>query len=109
MLWTATYFLMGMRYPEEFGFRFLEGVRNMRESTTYQAVLKEGREEGRIAGRIEGDQRLLLRQGTKRFGEPDAATIAAIKAIQDVDRLEALGDRIVDPGIQTWDELLRMP
>jgi hypothetical protein len=110
MLWTAMYFLMGIRYPEEFVFRFLEGVQNMRESTTYQAVLREGRDEGRNEGRIEGrvagEQRMLLRQGTKRFGEPDAATIAAIEAIQDIDRLEALGDRIVDMGIQTWDELL---
>jgi hypothetical protein len=102
MLWTATYFLMGIRYPEEFVFRFLEGVQNMRESTTYQAVLREGRDEGRV----EGEQRLLIRLGTKRFGEPDAATIAAIEAIQDIDRLEALGDRIVEMGIQTWDELL---
>jgi hypothetical protein len=108
-LWTATYFLMGMRYPDELVSRLLEGVQNMRESTTYQAVLKEGREEGRIEGRVAGEQRLLLRLGTKRFGEPDAATIAAIEAIQDIDRLDALGERIVDMGIQTWDELLRWP
>ncbi len=102
-LWTATYFLMGLRYSNEFAFQLLEGVQNMRGSTTYQAVLKEGRDEGWIAG----EQRMLLRQGTKRFGEPDAATVAAIEAIKDIDRLEALGDRIVNMGIQTWDELLR--
>ena len=52
---------------------------------------------------------MLLRQGTKRFGEPDAATVAAIEAIKDSGPLEALGDRIVNPGIQTWDDLLRTP
>ncbi len=106
MLWTVTCFLMGIRYPEEFVFRFLEGVENMRESTTYQAVLREGRDEGRIEGRVAEGQRLVVRQGTKRFGEPDAATVAAIEAIQDIDRIEALGDRVVNMGIQTWDELL---
>ncbi len=97
---------MGIRFPEEFVSRFLEGVQNMRESTTYQAVLREGRDEGRIEGRVAGEQRLLLHLGTKRFGEPDAAILTAIEAIKDSDRLEALGERIVDMGIQTWHELL---
>jgi hypothetical protein len=73
----------------------------MRESTTYQAILREGR--------ITGEQKLLLRQGTKRFGEPDATAAAAIEAIQDVDRLEVLGERILDPGLESWDDLLGAP
>ena len=102
-LWTATYLLMGLRFSEELAFQLLEGVQTMRESTTYQAILREGRQEGKI----EGEQKLLLRQGTKRFGEPDAATLAAIEAIQDIDRLEAIGERILDPNIQDWNDLLR--
>jgi predicted transposase YdaD len=80
----------------------LEGVQNMRESTTYQAILQEGRDEGRIAG----EQRMLIRQGTERFGEPDPATRAAIAAIQDIDQLETLGVRILNPDLQSWDDLL---
>jgi hypothetical protein len=72
----------------------------MHESTTYQAILREGR--------IAGEQQLLLRMGAKRFGEPDATTVAAIEAIQDIVRLEALGERILDPGIDDWDDLLRV-
>ena len=60
-------------------------------------------------GRITGEQKLLLRLRTKHFGEPDATTVAAIEAIQDLDRLEALGERILDPGIRDWDDLLRTP
>jgi predicted transposase YdaD len=98
---------------------FREGGSIMRESVTYQAILREGRQEGiivgreegimegRIEGRIEGERRLLVRQGTKRFGVPDAATVTAIEAIEDLDRFEALGDRILDAGIQSWDDLLR--
>jgi predicted transposase YdaD len=85
----------------------------MWESTTYQAILREGRQEGviegRAQGRIAGEQRMLLRQGTKRFGEPDPATLAAIEAIQDIDRLEALAERMIDPDLQGWDDLLRLP
>ena len=102
-LWTAACLLMGLRFSEELAFQLLEGVQNMRESTTYQAILREGRQEGKV----EGEQELLLRQGTKRFGEPDATTIAALEAIQDIDRLGVLGERILDPNIQDWNDLLR--
>jgi predicted transposase YdaD len=82
-----------------------QGIQTMRESSTYQAILREGRQEGRV----EGEQKLLLRQGTKRFGNPNATTVAAIEAVRDIDRLENLGERILDPGIRDWDELLRTP
>ena len=42
----------------------------MRESSVYQGILNEGREEGRV----DALQKTLLRLGRKRFGEPDAAT-----------------------------------
>lgn len=104
-LWTATYLLMGLRYPDELVTKLFEGIQTMRESTTYQAILREGRIEGRV---VEG-QRMLLRLGTKRFGQPDAATLAAVEAIQDVNRLESLGERILEPDLRTWDDLLRGP
>jgi len=111
-LWTAAYLLMGLRYSEELASQLLEGVQKMQESTTYQAILREGRNEGRneglIEGRITGEQQLLVRQGTKRFGKPDTPILAAIEAIRDVERLEALGERILDPDVRDWDNLLRI-
>lgn len=104
-LGSATYLLMGLRYEDKFASQLLDGVQNMKESTTYQAILREGRNEGRIAG----EQRMLLRLGTKRFGQPDETTRAAIEAIQDIDRLEALGERILDPDLHDWEDLLRTP
>jgi predicted transposase YdaD len=91
---------------EELVSQLLEGVANMHESTTYQAILREGRKEGLIEGRITGEQQILIRQGTKRFGKPDAAILAAIKAIRDVERLETLGERIIDRAVNDWDSLL---
>jgi len=116
-LWTAAYLLMGLCYSEEVVSQLLEGVLGMQESTTYQAILREGRQEGLvegrqeglIEGRITGEQQLLIRQGTKRFGRPDPAILEAIEAICDVERLEALGERIVDPDVRDWNSLLGAP
>jgi predicted transposase YdaD len=89
----------------------LEGVANMQESTTYQALLRQGRNEGLIEGRNEGRvseaQRILVRKGTKRFGEPDNTILAAIARIRDVQQLEALAVRIIDPDLRDWNEWLR--
>ena len=41
----------------------------MRESPTYPAILRRGREEGRIGG----ERQFMLGVGTKKFGEPSLA------------------------------------
>jgi hypothetical protein len=46
----------------------------MKESTTYQKILREGRAEGRA----EEAKRILKRQGSRRFGTLDADIEAAL-------------------------------
>jgi hypothetical protein len=104
-LWTAVYWLMGLRYQQAFAWQLLEGVQNMRESTTYLATLQEGRNEGRV----DEAQRILLRLGGIRFGPPDDATRAAVEAIRDPDRLERISDRVLDMSIDDWNGLLSTP
>jgi hypothetical protein len=70
----------------------------MQESVTYQKILRDGR--------VEEARRLLLMQGTERFHEPDAATVATIEGIRDIDRLEALCKRILKQDVRYWNELL---
>ena len=79
----------------------------MKESTTYQAILAEGRAEGRAEGQAVEARKILLRQGSKRFGPPDARARAAVEAITDIDRLEKLTERLLD--VSSWDELLATP
>jgi hypothetical protein len=55
-------------------------------------------------GRIEAAGDILLRLGRIRFGEPTEATRAAIKAIDDLRRLQLLTLRIVKAT--SWDDLL---
>ena len=109
MLWTATYLLMGLRFSNEFAYQLLEGVQNMEESTTYQAILKEGRTEGLIEVRVSKAQRLLLMLGEARFGEAEEAIRVAIAAIHDVERLERMTRRILDTNVQGWDGLPGVP
>jgi hypothetical protein len=71
----------------------------MRESSAYQAILDEGRQEGML--------RLLLRQGRQKFGSPSDAIMATLTAITDLDRLERMGDQVLN--VSSWDELLATP
>jgi predicted transposase YdaD len=108
--WIAALFLMALRYEPVFAQQLVDGVYNMRESTMYQAILREGRDEGLIAGRNEGRvgeaQRMLLMLGETRFGEPDQATRGTVEAIHDVERLERMTKRVLDTGIHDWNGLM---
>lgn len=72
----------------------------MKESDTYQAIL----EEGEVRGEVKGERNALLRLGSKRFGQPDEATLATLQAITTVERLEQLMDRLLEA--ESWAELL---
>ena len=69
----------------------------MEESSTYQFVLRRG--EIRLA------QRMLMRQGEIKFGQPaDAATQSQIESITELERLESLMERFV--LVSSWSDLL---
>jgi hypothetical protein len=102
-LLTATFVLCGLRLDRNQVRALFQGVRVMRESDTYQAILDEGREEGRV----QGLQRARLHQGRKKFGEPDEATRGALLGITDLERLDRLSERSLD--VSTWQELLQTP
>jgi predicted transposase YdaD len=106
ILWTATYILMGLRYSAEFTRQLLQGVRAMKESTTYQAILEEGRIEGEARGKIAEARTILLRLGSKHLGTPSEATRIAIESISSIERLERLTDRLSD--VSSWEELMSL-
>ncbi len=95
-LLSAAFILIGLRVPRPQGVQLFRGVRAMRESSTYQYILDEGREEGM--------QRVLLRQGAVKFGSPGPDVEAAIRAIHDLPRLERMGERLLT--VSTWQDLL---
>jgi hypothetical protein len=98
-LLTAAFVLIGLRVEPGAARQVFQGVRAMRDSTTYMAILDEGG--------IMATKKLILRQGRKRFGEPDASVQATLDAITDLDRLERLGERLLD--VSSWQELFAAP
>lgn len=114
-LLTSTFVLLGLRLPRDRAATIFQGVRAMRESSTYQLILDEGRAEGlakgrmegRVEGRAEGARETLLRQGRVRFGPPDEPTRTALGAVADFERLERMSERIF--VATDWRDLLATP
>jgi hypothetical protein len=99
-LWSAAYILMGLRYESAMVQSLLRGVLNMKESTTYQAIL----EEGEAIGKAAEARKMLLLQSRDQFGEPSAKIVALLDAVTDLGRLEALAIRVLH--VKSWEELL---
>ena len=76
-VWSATYILMGLRWPRPLTEELFRRVRSMKESVTYQAILEEGEAKGQLAEA----KRLLRLQGESRFGPPDKPSVLALEAI----------------------------
>jgi predicted transposase YdaD len=95
-LLNAAYILAGLRVSREEGIRLFRGVQGMHESTTYQAILDEGREDG--------IRKTLLRQGRLKFGPPDANIETEVQAITDLARLERMSERLLNAS--TWKDVL---
>ena len=83
----------------------------MKESSTYQAILEEGRIEGRTEGRTEGavaEARKVLRLlGGEALGPPNSRTNAAIERLDDLVELEELLKRLWTAT--SWQDLFSQP
>jgi hypothetical protein len=115
-VWSETYILLGLRYSPEFAQQLLRGVRAMKESSTYQAILEEGEAEGKRKGEAIGmrkgeqqgalaEARKILRiQGEARFGAPNPQSAAVMDSLNQLGQLEQLLVRLHQCA--SWDELL---
>lgn len=101
-LLTATYILMGLRYSKEVAARLLQGVRSMRESETYQAILDEGKAEGKI----EGAREALLIIAGRHLGPPGPGALQQLESIRDYARLKRMTERSMDAS--DWADLLNV-
>jgi hypothetical protein len=98
-LLTASFLLAGLRVQRDLARQVFRGVRAMRDSDTYMAILEEGREE-----QAKEDIRFL---GQERFGPPDAAVVARLDAISDLARLNRIFVRSLKAA--NWEDLLNTP
>jgi hypothetical protein len=68
-----------------------------------QWVERKARSEGKVEGGNEVAHAFVLRLGSKRFGAPDAQTMARLAAISKIEQLERLADRLLEA--ESWQEL----
>ena len=102
-LLSAALILSGLRVPKEQWLQLFRGVQGMHESSTYQAILDEGREEGALRAA----RAMLLRIGRAKFRIAGPEIEAAVQSINDLDRLERLSERLLTAS--GWEELLATP
>jgi hypothetical protein len=96
---TACDLLLGLRYNREQVAQFFQGVRGMRESSTYQAILDEGK--------VDNAQEMIRDLGTDRFGKPRRNDLKLLRAITDIERLKRIHRRILSAA--DWADLLSTP
>lgn len=81
----------------------LRGVHTMKDSVTYQAIVEEGVEKGRL----EEARQMLLDLGAERLGAPSEEVNAAIRRIADLERLRQLARKLL--RVATWEDLVAAP
>ena len=99
-LMTAAFILTGLRVEHSAHGSIYQGISVMQHETTAFDYYAE-------QGAIKEAQRLLLRLGKKRLEQPDDATLAQLKEIRDVDRLERMGEVMMTAS--SWKEVLTTP
>jgi predicted transposase YdaD len=101
---VVTHTLLGLKFPPPVADQLMPGIRNLRDSLTYQAIVEEGRIEGEARGRIAEARDTLFRLGEQRLGRADQQTRARVEAISDLVMLHDLEGRLLN--VASWDELL---
>jgi hypothetical protein len=87
---TACYLLLGMRYDKDTINRLFAGVTQMAESSTFQGLIDEGRQQGEVWAR----HAVLLKLGRKQLGPASAEAEAALRRITDIGRLDQMIDTL---------------
>jgi hypothetical protein len=77
-------------------------AQKVKELVTYLTDLYKGRGEGQV----QEARDLLRRFGAKRFGTPSIQAVRKLNAIEEMDRLAYLNDRLLDFRLESWDDLL---
>ncbi len=86
---TSSNILLGLRYDEaEFRDAFLRAS-GMKESSSYQAILREGRQEGRQEGQLKTLRETLLDILSDRFGQLPVGLVASISVAADTAHLRS--------------------
>jgi hypothetical protein len=95
LLLSCGYILLGLRYDDAAAEALFHGVQKMRESSTYQAILEEGRDEGRAEEAVHTNQENILALLQERFGAIPPEVEAKVRATTDVAKLQLALRRVI--------------
>jgi hypothetical protein len=108
-LLSATRILLGMRYTPlaidelfEEVFKMSWQIHGIEETPLGRDLIGKG-----LALGLASERRLILSQGRAKFGPPGREVLEEFESIKDLDRLEALGLRLL--SVSSWEELLAEP
>jgi predicted transposase YdaD len=109
----AAEMLMGLRYSKQITEVLMQSLVEMENSVIWQDIFHRWRSsgeaaarvEGKAEGLVEGDRAIILRQGTKKFGQSGADTVRLLESITSAENLSQIGERMLTAT--SWDELLR--
>lgn len=97
-LLTMAFVLIGLRVNRNVALEVFRGVRQMKDSDTYMAILEEGLERGLEKGREEGREeelrQLILMLAEEYFGPVEESVLARINAMSDLNLLRRIVRRI---------------
>jgi hypothetical protein len=99
-----THTLLGLSFPPAVAEQLMPGIRSMRDSLTYQAIVAEGVDRGVDRGIAQEARRLVLELGEERFGPPEQSTRNALNEIRDPERLHNLARGVLRAA--SWADLL---
>jgi len=102
-VWAEAYVLLDLRYSSALSAQLSRVIVSMKESSTYQTIVEEGRTVGLAPGVVADARKVLRLLGDDAFGPPDART-AAIERPDDLAQLERLPKRV--RTADGWQELL---
>ncbi len=106
-IYSGAYILMGLRFDREFLNRLFRETSTMRESSTYQGILQEGRDEGLVKGRVETLRQSIRDLGEVRFGPIPPSLGVDLDTASDPDRLARVMKRVL--SATGWEDLMATP
>jgi len=110
-------YMLDLRFSKEFIMSLWDNDEVLRKMPSYDrgkadgvAIGEEigearGEARGEVRGKVEEARAILLRLARKKFGEPDALSLAAVNAVASAQELEDLVDRLMI--VSSWGELLK--
>jgi hypothetical protein len=106
---ATTTILMGLRHPPDLVRQVMQGAAVMwdkvfEDSSMVQEVYKRGEQAGEERGGVAQARKQLLRFARAKLGPPDSSTLAEIEAVDDLDRLDFLSERL--RTVNSWKDLL---